>query len=128
MRKESKLCPCPLEGIIDVVSKKWSLLTINAIGNAGRIRYNGIMELLEGVSPKTLADTLKVLMKFDLIKRQAFAEVPPRVEYSLTEDGAKLRGAIMPLLRWAASKTPEKKCPILIQPEIQTKALRKRSS
>lgn len=55
------ICLCPLEGVIDVITKKWSLLIINEIGNHRRIRYNDLMNELQHISPKTLADTLKEL-------------------------------------------------------------------
>ncbi len=54
------------------------------------------------MSPKTLSDTLKELRAEGLIKRESFAEIPPRVEYSLTKDGIDLRKSIIPLLEWAA--------------------------
>ncbi len=95
---------CPVRGIMDVISKKWAFLIINALGDSGRLRFNGLMEQLEGVSPKTLSDTLKILEKEGLIKKESFNEIPPRVEYSLTKDGTDLRKAIMPLLQWAARR------------------------
>lgn len=98
------ICLCPLKGIIDVISKKWALLIINAIGNNERLRFKGLMEALQGISPKTLSDTLKDLESEGLIKRETFAEIPPRVEYTLTKDGSELRQAILPLLRWAAAR------------------------
>jgi len=98
------ICLCPLEGVIDIISKKWALLIINEIGNHGRIRYNELQKELGNVSPKTLADTLKGLLKENLIDRETFNEIPPRVDYTLTKDGVKLREAIHPLLRWAISK------------------------
>jgi len=98
------VCLCPLKGIIDVISKKWALLIVNALGNYGRLRFNGLMEELKGISPKTLSDTLKILETEGLIKRESFAEIPPRVEYSLTEDGAELRKGVIPLLKWAATR------------------------
>lgn len=98
------LCLCPLEGVIDIISKKWALLIINEIGNHGRIRYNELMRELQGISPKTLADTLKELNKYNLINREAFNEIPPRVDYTLTKDGTELREAIVPVLQWALSK------------------------
>jgi len=104
---------CPLKGVIDVISRKWALLAIAAIGNHGSVRYNALLKELRGISPKTLADTLKALQGVGLIQRQSFDEIPPRVEYSLTEDGAKLREAVLPLLKWAASRTPERECPML---------------
>jgi len=110
MSKESRcpregaehLCLCPLEGVIDVISKKWTLLIINSLGNYEKLRFNELMEQLDGVSPKTLSDTLKVLQEEKLIKKEMFNEIPPRVEYSLTKDGKQLREAIIPLLKWAA--------------------------
>jgi DNA-binding HxlR family transcriptional regulator len=103
--KSDHICFCPLEGVIDVISKKWALLIVNAIGNNGRLRFNGLIKELDGVSPKTLSDTLKELQAEDLIKRESFAEIPPRVEYSLTEDGVELRKSIIPLLKWAAGRS-----------------------
>lgn len=109
--RKDLVCLCPLEGVIDVISKKWTLLIVNVIGNHGRARFNKLMEELRGISPKTLADTLKQLREEGLINRESFAEIPPRVEYSLTGDGKRLREAIMPILTWAATrKNPKNKC------------------
>ena len=76
--KEEQTCICPLKGIIDLISKKWALLIINALGNCGKLRFNKIMETLSGISPKTLSDTLKELQAEGLINRESFAEIPPR--------------------------------------------------
>jgi DNA-binding HxlR family transcriptional regulator len=116
MPRESELRileTCPIQGIIDVISKKWALLVVAVVGSYGRLRYTGILRELRGISPKTLADTLKELEKLGLVKRQAFNEIPPRVDYTLTEDGLKLRGAVVPLLQWAAERSKEKDCVIL---------------
>src|SRR3990170_5040714 len=107
--KNEAVCYCPIEGIIDVISKKWALLIINAIGNYGSLRFNRLLEELHGISPKTLADTLKQLQKEELLKRESFAEIPPRVEYSLTEDGQGLREAVVPILKWAATRHGSKR-------------------
>jgi DNA-binding HxlR family transcriptional regulator len=107
--KNEVVCYCPIEGVIDVISKKWALLIINVIGNYGSLRFNKLMEELHGISPKTLADTLKQLQNEQLLKRQSFAEIPPRVEYSLTEDGRGLREAVVPILRWSATRQGSKK-------------------
>jgi DNA-binding HxlR family transcriptional regulator len=101
---DSEICICPLNGIIDTISKKWALLTINAIGNSDRLRFTEIRKTLRGIGPKTLSDILEELRREGLVQREAFAEIPPRVEYSLTCDGIELRRAIMPLLRWASSR------------------------
>lgn len=106
------ICLCPLEGIINTIAKKWAVLVISTLGNHEKIRFNDIMIHLEGISPKTLSDLLKELQKENLISRESFAETPPRVEYSLTEDGKQLCEAIIPLVRWAENRDNlhQKKC------------------
>ncbi len=114
MPQESRLIDkCPLQGVIDIVSKKWALLIVTALGNKSSMRYGTIMDDLVGISPRTLADTLKSLEGAGIIHREAFNEIPPRVEYSLTEDGRKLRNSIIPLLKWALDRSREKDCIIL---------------
>lgn len=102
--QSNAVCLCPLDGMIDTIGKKWSLLIINEIGNHGKLRYNELMSELKGISPSTLASMLKDLKKEDLLQKEAFNEIPPRVEYSLTTRGIELRQAIIPLLKWATKK------------------------
>ncbi len=116
MRGVSKtkiLQACPIQGVIDVISKKWALLIVAVVGSFGRLRYNRIMQELKGISPKTLADTLRGLEESGIVRREAFNEIPPRVEYSLTEDGLRLREAVVPMLQWAVDRSEEKDCVIL---------------
>jgi DNA-binding HxlR family transcriptional regulator len=93
-------CFCPLESFMGVISKKWALLIINAVGTYGRLRFNRIMEEMHSISPRTLSDRLKELQAEGLIEREFFAEIPPRVEYWLSKDGVELRESIIPLLNW----------------------------
>jgi DNA-binding HxlR family transcriptional regulator len=105
MKKNSNhICLCPLEGIINTIAKKWAILVISIIGHHGTIRFGEIQQRLAGISPKTLTDVLKDLQAEHLIHREAFPEIPPRVEYSLTEDGEKLCEAVLPLIRWAEAR------------------------
>jgi len=105
MVEESRCnCLCFAEGALDVISKKWSLLVINALGNHQVLRYNELMKELGGISPKSLADTLAQLCKEGLVLKEPFAEIPPRVQYSLTEGGKELRKAVKPLLQWALNR------------------------
>ncbi|PBO86008.1 MAG: transcriptional regulator, HxlR family protein [Thaumarchaeota archaeon] len=98
------VCLCPLDGIIETIGKKWALLLVNEIGNHDSLRYNNLLKELKGISPSTLASMLKELQKEDIIFREAFNEIPPRVEYTLTKRGKELRIAIIPLLKWATKK------------------------
>jgi DNA-binding HxlR family transcriptional regulator len=105
MEKDSRpVCLCPLEGIINTIAKKWAILIISIIGHHERIRFSDIMQRLDGISPKTLADLLKDLQREHLIHRESFSEIPPRVEYSLTDDGKELCEAILPLILWAEKR------------------------
>jgi len=102
--RSNAVCLCPLDGVIETIGKKWSLLIVNEIGNHGSLRYNDLLDELSGISPSTLATMLKELQKENIISREAFNEIPPRVEYTLTKRGKELRIAIMPLLKWATKK------------------------
>lgn len=104
----AKICLCPLEGVMEIISKRWAILIIGAIGNHKTLRYTEIMKLLGNISPKSLSDRLKELEKAELIKRKAFAEIPPRVEYTLTPDGEDLRTAVIPLIEWINKRNREK--------------------
>ncbi len=102
--QSNAICLCPLDGVIDTIGKKWGLLIINEIGNHGKLRYNELMSELKGISPSTLASMLKDFEKEDLIRKEVFREIPPRVEYSLSSRGRELREATIPLLKWATKK------------------------
>ena len=97
-------CLCGLEEMLNIISKKWALLIINTIGNHQKLRYKEIMNQLHTISPKSLSDLLKNLKGEKLIERISYNEIPPRVEYSLTEDGKKLRKAMLPLLEWLSKR------------------------
>lgn len=104
MKKENTVLFCPLQGVIDVISKKWSLLVINEIGNHKSIRFNELRRELKGITAKSLTNTLLELQTNRLINRKDFHEKLPRTEYRLTDDGLKLYYLIIPLLQWAASR------------------------
>jgi DNA-binding HxlR family transcriptional regulator len=97
-------CLCPIRGIIEVVSKKWSICLVSLLDEKNPVRYNEIKSRLTEISPKALSDTLKVLEKEGLIERKVYPETPPRVEYSLTNDGKELKMALMPLVKWVQQK------------------------
>ena len=106
--REDEICLCALKGTIDVVARKWSLFVLNVIGNNKKLRFHEIMDMLDGVSPTTLTETLDKLVTLGLLDRESYLETPPRVEYSLTAEGSDLLVAIHPLLMWAAKKDPAK--------------------
>ena len=99
------VCPCPCEGLIDIIGKKWVLCVLAQLGNQGTLRFNQLVQGLPGISAKTLTDALKDLQANGLVKREAFNEIPPRVEYHLTREGRELTMLVAPLMVWADKMT-----------------------
>ena len=96
------VCCCPIEGIVEVVSRRYALPIIGLIGNHPSLRFKEIMGHFDNLSPNTLAARLKELKRYGLVERKSFSEIPPRVEYSLKRKGRELREAIKPLMAWAS--------------------------
>ena len=85
------------------LADKWSLWTMAVLAEAGEpLRFTRVMEQVEGVSQKSLTKTLRGLERDGLITREVFAEVPPRVEYTITALGMELLSHIEPLWIWVA--------------------------
>ena len=108
MYKESNALFCPLQEVADALERKWSFQIIYEIGNHKKIRFNVLQEELKHISPKTLSDTLKKLENGHLIYKKSFNQIPPKVEYSLSEDGLSLYPIIVSLLQWSASRESSK--------------------
>ncbi len=94
-------CIYPLDDLMAVFGKKWALFIMAVLGNGSRTRFNDLLRQLKGVSPRTLTDRLKELANLRLIERTVYPEVPLRVEYALTEDGMRMRRALIPFLKWS---------------------------
>lgn len=97
------LCVYPLDDVMEQLGKRWTLLLVGALGR-GRRRFNEIQSDLAGVSSRTLSERLKALEELGVVHREAFNEVPLRVEYSLSSEGRRLLDALVPLLRWASAR------------------------
>jgi len=80
---------CPVARTAKIISGKWTLLIIRDLAS-GVKRFNQLERSLDGISPKTLSERLRHLEEEGIVHRQTFAEVPPRVEYSLSERGHDL--------------------------------------
>jgi len=93
--------PCPVRDILARVSDKWSLLSIYALGGYGKMRFNELKYRIGDVSQRMLTVTLRNLEESGLVSRRVYAEVPPRVEYELTELGHSLMQRMVPLIDWA---------------------------
>jgi DNA-binding HxlR family transcriptional regulator len=80
---------CPVLKTAYIISGKWTLLILRDLSK-GINRFSSLERSLAGISPKTLSERLKGLEKAGIVNRKSYAEVPPRVEYSLTEMGLDL--------------------------------------
>lgn len=112
MRKTSKpvdpnYLECPIRNVIEKFGDKWSLLVLYHLDAHGTMRFNSIHRDMSDCSQKMLSQTLKRLEKYHLISRKLYPEVPPRVEYSLTETGKSLMPHLQGLIDWAISHAAE---------------------
>jgi DNA-binding HxlR family transcriptional regulator len=91
--------------MVSCISDKWSLWTMSVIAEHRKpMRFSRIMEQVEGISQKSLTKTLRSLERDGLITREVFAEVPPRVEYTITPIGAEMLDNVAPLWLWVATR------------------------
>ena len=81
--------PCPVGCCAEIISGKWTLLLIRDLAD-GSCRFCELERSLAGISPRTLSLRLRALEEEGIVRRQTFPEVPPRVEYALTEKGRAL--------------------------------------
>ena len=108
MSEGSNALFCPLQEVTKALDGKWSFQIIYEIGNHKKIRFIDLLEELRHISPKTLSNTLKKLNNGNLINKKSFNQIPPKVEYSLNEDGLSLYPIIVSLLKWSASRESSK--------------------
>ena len=85
--------PCPVGCCAEIISGKWTLLVIRDLVDGSR-RFCELERSLEGISPRTLSLRLRALEEHGIVERRTYPEVPPRVEYVLTEKGR----ALVPLI------------------------------
>jgi DNA-binding HxlR family transcriptional regulator len=94
---------------LSLISSKWSVEVLYLLASGTR-RYSEIYYDVGEISKKTLTQTLRVLDQRGLVQRRAYAEVPPRVEYSLTSLGWSMTSVLMSLYEWSATHLAER-CP-----------------
>ena len=91
---------CPCRDLLDVLASKWSALVIGALHD-GPLRFGELQRRIGGVTPKSLTKTLRRLEDYDLVERQVYAAVPPRVDYELTATGRSAAVPLAALRVWA---------------------------
>ncbi|QUQ64176.1 winged helix-turn-helix transcriptional regulator [Kutzneria sp. CA-103260] len=97
----SFLADCPARLAVELIADKWTVVVLAGLSK-GPVRHGELIELIGGgISRKVLTQTLRRLESHGLVRRQAYAEAPPRVEYELTPLGATLIDPIHTLTEWA---------------------------
>ncbi|MBW0253494.1 helix-turn-helix domain-containing protein [Cellulomonas sp. PS-H5] len=90
---------CPSRVVLDHVTSKWGVLVLVALSER-TLRWGELRRLVEGISEKMLASTLRTLEADGLVLREATPSIPPRVDYSLTPLGRELADHLLPLMGW----------------------------
>ncbi|WP_177206969.1 helix-turn-helix domain-containing protein [Bacillus sp. 491mf] len=91
---------CPIAKTLDVIGTKWTFLIIRDLLIEGTMRFSDLQKSIDGISPKTLSLRLKELEAHGIVERTVYPEVPPRVEYTLTEKGERLEHIFIELKRF----------------------------
>ncbi len=92
---------CPVRNVISRFSGKWAMLVLCILAENESTRFNALGRAIPDISPKVLSETLKNLEQDHLVTRTLYAEIPPRVEYSLTALGKELVPLLGNLISWA---------------------------
>ena len=101
LEKYTRIEECPIRNVVSRFSGKWSMLVLCVLAENDTTRFNAIGRAIPDISPKVLTETLKSLEGDGLINRKVYAEIPPKVEYSLTELGQDLLPHLYGLIGWA---------------------------
>lgn len=100
MKTKAELIPeCPVAATVQLIGNKWKLLIIRNL-LARPWRFNELQKSLDGISQKVLTDSLRSMERDGLVIRTVYAEVPPRVEYSLSEMGKSLEPILDAMREW----------------------------
>jgi DNA-binding HxlR family transcriptional regulator len=98
-------CYCPLTGVIDTLSRKYAMQLVSIIGAHDSLRFAEIEDHLPTASTSTISKRLTEFEEAGLVSRTQYNEIPPRVEYALTDEGNEIRSRLEPLLEWATANS-----------------------
>ena len=112
MRTKDEMPACPVATTVSLIGSKWKLLIMRNL-LARPWRFNELKKDLDGISQKVLTDSLRSMEEDGLITRTIYPEVPPRVEYALSEIGESMRPIIRSMETWGLdykTKIQEESC------------------
>lgn len=94
---------CPLEYGLTVFGGKWKSRVICVLAEKGKLRYSSLRKEMANITDAVLASTLKELIADDIVRREQFNEIPPRVEYCLTEKGHSVVPILQTICKWSGA-------------------------
>ena len=94
-----KIYTCPIDFTIDLISGKWSMWILWTLQN-GSLRFGEIRKKIPGITEKMLIQQLKKFESYGIVNRKVYSQVPPKVEYSLTQDGKSLKPIMLLIKEW----------------------------
>lgn len=107
LQAETLQNPCPIEYTMELLSGKWKMRVIWQIAKCEVVRFNQLQRLLGGISNVMLSQTLQQLQQAGVIVRHQYNEVPPRVEYSMTDLGHGLLPVFEMMRKWGLEANPK---------------------
>ena len=99
MKTKDELPECPVATTVSLIGNKWKLLILRNL-LVRPWRFNEMQRSLDGISQKVLTDNLRAMERDGIITRTVYAEVPPRVEYALSEVGESMRPILDTMQQW----------------------------
>ncbi len=98
--KLDQLPACPVETTLTLIGNKWQVLILRDLGDKGTMRFKELQRSIGKISQKVLTTNLRTMEEAGIVHREVFAQVPPRVEYSLTELGQSLQPVLQAMSQW----------------------------
>lgn len=102
-REINKLPACPVETTLLFIGSKWQVLILRDLIMNGTLRFKELQRSIGGISQKVLTSNLRAMEEAGVVHREVYAEVPPRVEYSLTPHGKSLKPVLDAMWAWGES-------------------------
>lgn len=105
--KPDRTDPCPVSPVVDVVFSRWTTPILWLLQQQGPLRFNELREQLGAITAKTLTQRLRQLERDGLVTRTLYPQVPPRVDYEVTDLGLSLSPMFRLMVRWSDDNMPD---------------------
>ena len=107
---------CAIDATMSVIEGRWKTVILCKLYNNGPMRFNQLMKSIDGISPRILTKQLKELESDGIINRISYQEIPPRVEYSITDKGMSLGPIMLAMAEWGLNNMFQNR--VTFDPEI----------